>query len=124
MIVRTEGGVAGSLDPLHLLPLSSNLLFAIVHAAEEHGVEAHLVEEPCVGVGVTEWVDLPTNSWFDTKFLEDPLLTIHHVVNHVLIDWASLVMHGPSSVDDLKLSVLHKPSDLLLLFLGLLVKPH
>jgi hypothetical protein len=50
---------------------------------------------------VAEWVDLPANGWLDAELLKDEIVTNLHIVNHVFVDGARLVVHGPASVHDL-----------------------
>ena len=111
-------------DPLKLLLIHALILVLVVKSGKEPGVKAHLGEEPSVGVGVAEWVELPTNSRCNTKVLEDESMSNHHVLNHILVDWAGLVMHRPPSIDQLKLAILHQLLDSILLRLTLLVIPH
>jgi hypothetical protein len=68
---------------------------------------------------VTKWIDLPSDSRFHAKLLNYEVVTDHHIVDHVVVNWTCLIMHGPPSIDELELSVLNKPSDLILLLVVL-----
>ena len=72
---------------------------------------------------VTKRIDLPSNSWLNSELLEHPILTIHHVVNHIRICGTRLIVHGPPGIEKLNLSILDKLFDLLSLFWSLLVIP-
>jgi hypothetical protein len=114
---------AWHLDPLFFLILHSLTIFLPFVPSEEHGVEAHFVKESCVGVRMTERINLPSNSRLDSKLLENPLLAIHHVVDHIVIGWARLIVHGPPSIEELNLTSLDENLDLLFLLIGLLIVP-
>ena len=91
--IVAQGLGVWSPDELHFLVVHSLVLVLVVESGEEPGIEAHFSEESSVGVGVTEWIDLPADSWFDTDGLKNPFMTNHHVVDHILIYWASFVVH-------------------------------
>ena len=69
-------------------------------------------------------IDLPADSGFETKLLQDELLAVHHVVYHVLVDWAGFIVHTPTSVEYLQLSTSNQLPGLLLLLWRLLLPPH
>ena len=73
---------------------------------------------------MAERIDLPTDTRLDSEFFEGKLLAEHHVIDHVLVNRAGFIMHGPTGVDNLKLAVLDKASDLFFLSVGLLGPPH
>lgn len=91
-----------SLDPFHGRRLKTLLLFLVVLPREKPGVEAHLREKTRICIRVTEWVDLPADSRFDAEFLKHKLVTELHVGDHVLVMGASLVVHGPTTVQELE----------------------
>ena len=122
--VSSETFCIRSPDELHLLVVHSLLLVTVVKPREEPGIEAHLGENSSVGVRVAERIDLPTDVWLDPEFLEDPLVTNNMVIDHVLISGAGFIVHGPSSVDDLQLSIGDKFLNLCFLGVILLVPPH
>lgn len=111
-------------DPLFLLVLDAGLIICPVHTTEEQCVKAHISEEPSVGVRVTEWVDLPSNSRLDPKFLHQEVMANHVIIDHVLILWAGLIMHGPACASHLKLPRTDKLSYFVFLRLTLLCPPH
>lgn len=112
------------LNPFHLSRVHPDVLLCSVHPAEEHGVKAHLVEESSISIRMTKWVYLPANTWLSSKFFESKLLPVHHIVYHILVDRTRLIMHRPTSINNLKLSILHKPSYLILLLVRLEHPPH
>jgi len=111
------------MNPFFLLLIEPFTIFRSIVSAKEHCLEAHLVEKPSIGVGVTEWIDLPAYTGLLAKLIENPLLTIHHVLNHVLIDRGGFIVHGPSSIDDLELTTLDKTLDLVFQLISLQVIP-
>jgi hypothetical protein len=76
---------AWHLDPLLFLSMTSPLIFHLIVSSKEHGIKAHFVKEPSIGVRMAKRINLPSNSWLHSKLLEGPLLAIHHVVDHILI---------------------------------------
>jgi len=112
------------MNPLIFLFLKSDVILNTILSSKEHGFKTHLVEQSCIGVGVAERIDLPSNAWLLTEFLEDPFLTIHHVLNHIFIDGSGLVMHGPTSINDLKLSTIDEPFHLDFHVISLFLIPH
>uniref|UniRef100_A0A7S3IFY8 Uncharacterized protein n=1 Tax=Strombidium inclinatum TaxID=197538 RepID=A0A7S3IFY8_9SPIT len=115
--------VVRPLDPLELLVLGSLVQLPLVEASEEPGVEAELVEDPGIGVGVAEGINLPAYVGSHSKVFVGPLLADSHVVNHIFESRAGLIVHGPPCVDDFELLVLDEVADLLLLVLRLLLEP-
>lgn len=73
---------------------------------------------------MAEWIDLPSDSWLDSKLLNDPIVTNHHVVDHVVVCGTGLIMHGPTSVDQLKLTIFDEFLDSVLHGVILIVPPH
>ena len=111
------------LYPLFFLILESECFLHIVHSTEEHSIKPHLVEKSCVCIRMPEGVDLPTDSWLNSKLFKDPLLPVHHILNHIFVYRACFIMHGPSSIKDLNLSIFDQLFDLFLLCFILLVIP-
>jgi hypothetical protein len=73
---------------------------------------------------MTERIDLPSNARLNADLSLQKLLAEHHVVNHVLIVSASLIMHGPTSIDEFEASLLGKHTYGRLDLFGLLDPPH
>ena len=73
---------------------------------------------------MTEGINLPPDSWLDSKLLNNKIVTNHHIVYHIVIDWASFIMHRPPSIDKLQLTVFDKLSYLVLLLFSLKIPPH
>jgi hypothetical protein len=111
-------------NELHLIGVYSSLLVLAVEASKEPSIEAHLSKETSVRVRVTEWIDLPADGWLYTEFFKNKLVANHHVVDHVVVYWTSLVVHRPASIDKLKLTAPNKLPHLGLHVLVLLVPPH
>jgi len=73
---------------------------------------------------MTERINLPTDSWLLSEVFEDEIMTDHHIGNHVFISWASFIMHGPTTVDQLKLAISNQPFNLFFLSIRLQIPPH
>ena len=67
---------------------------------------------------------MPTDSWLNPEFLEDPLMTDNVVIDHILISGASFIVHGPSSIDKLKLTIGNQFLNLRFLLITLVIPPH
>lgn len=67
---------------------------------------------------------MPSDSRLDPKFLKKELVSMHHIINHVLKVWACLIMHTPSGIDELEATFLNELLDLVPDLLWLLVVPH
>ena len=97
---------------LHGLRLESALFVLVVEARVEPGVETHLREEARIGVRVAERVDVPADARADTEFLKEEVVAEAHVVDHIFVVGAGLVVHGPAPVSELKLAgVNHAPNE-------------
>jgi hypothetical protein len=70
------------------------------------------------------WINLPANLWFDTKLFQQKLMTLHHVVDHILIVWASFIMHRPACTQEFPTTLLDKLSKFLLCLIILHAPPH
>ena len=92
-------------DPLQWFFIHSFILVHIVKSCKEPGIESHFCEKSYICIWVTEWIDLPANSWLNSELFENPLVTDLHVVDHIIICWASLIMHGPPSINNFKLPI-------------------
>jgi len=121
-IVSKRGG--RSPDELHFFVIHSLILVLIIESSEEPGIESHISEESGIGVRMAKRIDLPAYSGFDSEFFFEELKAIHVVVEHVVVDRASLVMHRPASIDHLKLSVFNQLPDVVLHLIRLFVPPH
>ena len=111
------GGVSKRLterlpDKLHRLVSKPLLLVFIVETTKDEGVKAHVSKESSVRVGVTKGVDVPADRRHVVKLTEEELVADHHIVDHIIVVWACLVVHGPTSINELKAVILHKLLDL------------
>ena len=81
----------------------------IVHtcSCEEQGLKSKVMEKCSVGLGMSKGVDVPSNSWNDSKFLAEPLMTLNKVLNDVLKVLIGLVCVHPSAHNDLKSTLFH-----------------
>ena len=67
---------------------------------------------------------MPADARADPEFLLKELMSKHHVVNHVLVVSARLIMHAPPAIHYLKTSLLYQLLYLVLHLVGLLPPPH
>jgi len=111
-------------DKLHGLVLKPLLLVLVVQTGKEPGVEAHVCEEARVGRGVTEGVHMPADAGSDSKLLLKELVPDHHVVNHILVVRAGLVMHAPPAIHDFQAPLLNQLPYLIFHVISLLLPPH
>ena len=114
----------GHPDELKLSIIGSSLLVIAIETGEEPSIKPHLSKESRIGVRVTEGINLPTNTWLDTEFFEDEVVADHHVVDHVLVDGACFVVHGPAGVDEFELSISNEGPNLSLHIFILIIPPH
>jgi len=73
---------------------------------------------------MTKWIDLPTDSWSDTEFLKCKLMSHLHVVDHVFVVGACLIVHRPASIQNFKTALADEVSNVLLHSIGLVSPPH
>ena len=73
---------------------------------------------------MSECVNLPPNSGSDPDLPQQELMPRHHIINHILIVSARLIVHGPAGIYELELAVLREVAHLPLGVLVLLLPPH
>jgi len=73
---------------------------------------------------MAERVDLPSDLWLKAKLLFDPLMTDHHVIDHVVVSRTRLIMHRPASIYELQLAVFNKSFHSFFHRVVLIVPPH
>ena len=59
---------------------------------------------------MSEGVNVPSDSRFNTEFCEEEVVTNHHVVDHIFVVSTGFIMHAPASIYELKLAVPNKSS--------------
>ena len=109
---------------LHRQVFQSLFFILEVKPGKEPCVQAHICEESWICVGVAEGINVPADGWLNAKLFKNELLSEHHVVNHVLVDWAGFVVHGPASINNLKTSLLNKHFNITFSLVCLLRPPH
>jgi hypothetical protein len=100
--------------PLHFFVCKPPFFILIIKSCKEESIEAHLCEETSVCVRMSEGVNLPADSGSDTELLHYEFMTYLHVVDHVVVVGASLIMHGPACIQKLETALSNEASDLLL----------
>ena len=111
-------------NPFHRFIVHPLLFVLVVKSREEQSVKAHLSVESGVGVRMAERINLPPDPWLYTEFFFDPLVTDEHVVYHVIVSWASLVMHRPSTIYEFKLATFYESFNSVLHIVILVIPPH
>ena len=113
-------------DPLHTLIIHADRLVFIVDTRKEPGIEAHLSKQARVGIGVSERVNVPANSWDSiiTKLTHEEFVANHHIVHHVIMVSASFVMHRPSGVNEFEAAFFDELPHIIFLLIRLLIPPH
>ena len=114
----------GSPDPLHLLIIESPLLVLVVQSRKEPSIEAHLSEESRCSTGMTEGVDVPSDTGSNSELLHQEVMPSLHVIDKVVVVRGGLIGHGPACVKELETTIFDELADVVLHGLGLLVEPH
>ena len=96
--IITKCFVHRSPDPLHGLLCKTFFFILIIKSRKKESVETHVGKESSICVGMSEWIDLPTNPRFNTKLFQSKLVTLHHIVNHIFIMGTGFIMHRPTCV--------------------------
>jgi len=73
---------------------------------------------------VTKWINVPSDSRLDSEFIKQKLVPVHHIVDHVLEVWASLVVHAPACIHELETAFLDKLPHISFGLLILFIIPH
>jgi hypothetical protein len=87
-------------DKFHRSISIALLLILKIKSCEEPGIEAHVCKESWVCIRVTEGIDMPSNAGLDSEFLKEELVTNHHVVDHVFVVSAGLIVHAPACIHE------------------------
>ncbi len=85
----------------HRFIFESLLFVLIIEAGEEPSIETHVSEKAGVCTGMPERIDVPSDTWAHSELVKEELMSQHHIVNHIFIVCARLVMHAPASVHKL-----------------------
>ena len=95
-------------DPLETVLIRSLVIVLEIDTREEPGIEAHLCKEASVGIGVSKRINMPTYPWLLPEFLEEPLMTLVHIIDLILVVSAGLIMHAPASIDNIQAACLNE----------------
>merc|ERR1712226_1508710 len=87
-------------------------------------LKSHIREESWVCAGVSKRINVPADAWHNSEFFLEELVTLHHVVDHVLVVWACLIVHAPSCIHKLESAFFDEALELVFGVLALLVVPH
>ena len=111
-------------DPLHGLVCKAHVFFLVILPGKEESIKAHLCEEASVCVRMSEGINLPTDSGSDTELLHNKFMTNLHVIDHVIVMGAGLIVHRPTCIQELETAFSNETTDLLLKLFGLVSPPH
>ena len=116
--------VEGLPDELHRF-VGESLLFVLeVKAGEEPRIKSHVGKQSRISIGVAEGVHVPTDAWLHSELLQKELVADHHVVDHVLIMSARLIVHTPTRIHELESPLLYQLTYLVLECTSLVLPPH
>ena len=73
---------------------------------------------------MAEGVHVPTDAGLHSKLLQQELVADHHVVDHVLIMSARLIVHTPTRIHELESPLLYQLTYLVLECTSLVLPPH
>ena len=73
---------------------------------------------------MSECVDLPAYARSYSEFLEQKLMAEHHVVDHLRVERARLVVHGPAAIDEFYLTLCNQFANLVFCICILIAPPH
>jgi len=90
------------------ISLESSINVVLASSCEEEGLKPKIMEESSIGLSVTESIDIPPDSWCDSKFLAEPLMSLDKVIDYVLKVCVGLVSVDPTSHDDLESSLFNE----------------
>ena len=119
-----KGVLHGPPYPLHLLIGQALRSILVVHPGNEKGVESHVSKKTRVRIRVAKRIDVPADRRGVSEGLLKPLMARHHVIHHVIVVSAGLIMHRPARVHKLEAAFFDKLAHFSLLVFGLLVPPH
>lgn len=87
---------------LKLLVLLSMSLILVIKSPEEPRVESKIREKPGIEVGMSKRINLPADPGsIAIEFFPEEIMAMFHVVDHVFVMSAGLIVHRPASVDKL-----------------------
>ena len=72
-----------------------------MRSTKEKRIKAKVMEQGCVSLCVAEWIYVPTYSWSNIEFVNDPLMTYLKVANKIFIICVILISSGPTTHCDL-----------------------
>lgn len=98
--------------------------FTAVHLAEDEGLEAQVRLQSGVTSRVVQRVAEPANARYIAKLLPQESMTLHHTRKQILEGCARLVSRGPTTIDELESTRLHKSFHLVLDLFRLSGVPH
>jgi hypothetical protein len=82
------------------------------------------MEKSCITFGVSKWINVPSDSGANSKFIAYPLMSLIEIPNDILINGVALICSNPTTHRDLKLTSLDESFDIILHLFGLSCVPH
>lgn len=101
------------------------LIFVLsVHSCKKLCFKTEFSKKSGICAWMSKSINMPSNSWLDTKFFLQKHMTFDHIINNIFIIWTSFISGTPSSICKFKSSLLYKLFYLFLQFRGLPIIPH
>ena len=80
-------------NPFHFFVCKPPIFILIIESSKKESIKSHLCEEASVCVRMPEGINLPTDSGSDTELLHNEFMTHQHVIDHVVVMGACLIVH-------------------------------
>ena len=93
LLVSAEVIIEWSPNELHFPLLKPSISVLVIKSAKEPSIKPHVCEEPRICRTVPKGIDMPSYSGPNSKLIHEELVAVHHVINHVFIVSACLIMH-------------------------------
>lgn len=111
-------------NPLHWLVCKSFIFILVINSSKEECIKPHFGKETSVCTWMAKWINLPSNSWSNSKLLHYKVMANHHIVNHIFVVRAGFIVHWPAGIQKFKTTFTDKGAYLILQFLSLVLPPH
>lgn len=108
-------------EGLIFLHLGSDL---VIYSSYEHCFKSHIGIDGCICLSVSEFIEQECNLWADAEFSFQETMSDVQIVDDVLVIGAGFIICAPSTLSDLKLSILDQLLYNVLCWLFLSCIPH
>ena len=111
-------------NPFHGLFFETLISVFIVYSCKNPWIETHVCKKSRICVRVTKWIHVPAYCGDIVELFFQELMPNHHVVHHIIIVSACLIVHWPTCIDEFETVLFNKLSNLILQLRRLSVEPH